>query len=323
MAVFKDEELEQEVLLRRRSRAFSLEVLPRPPLRERAVPQRPKLSERLTAVIDALREPSLVLGQLPTLKEAPESVLESLARLRVAWPNVLQVLEKELSKDEAYADAAHTRREDLLVHIALQQFPGSPKYRSLPRSLQADIRAFFGKLSAAQAEGRRLLFAAGDRAGIRSDAEAAICSGLGGLRGRANFRFHSSLLARLSPRLRVLVGCAEVLQGGAVACDFVDVDLVKARVAMISCDDIESEVPFVTERVKVDLGRLKVHSERYELGERPIYFKSRFLPADFSGRDQQLVCEAALMETGLFQADAPEPKWNAVMAALSAINTAQ
>ena len=119
----------------------------------------------------------------------------------------------------------------------------------------------------------------------------------------------------------MLVGCAEVLQGGAVSCDFVDLDLEEPRVAMISCDDIDSAVPFVTERVKVDLGRLKVRSEQHELGAFPIYFKSRFLPADFSGRDRQIAYEAALMATGLFKTDAAEPKWTTVLAALSAVST--
>ena len=232
----------------------------------------------------------------------------------------MALLEEELAKDETFAEAARARREDLLVHMALQQFPGSPKYRSLPLSVQTDIKVFYGNLSSAQAEAKRLLFAAGDRTGIRSDAEGAIASGLGGLRGRANFRFHSSVLTRLPPRLRVLVGCAEVLQGGAVSCDFVDLDLEKPRVAMISCHDIDSAVPFVIERVKVDLGRLKVYSELHEPGALPIYFKSRFLPVDFAGRDRQIAYEFALLATGLFEADLPEPKWTAVLTALGAMS---
>ncbi len=63
----------------------------------------------------------------------------------------------------------------LLVHMALQQFPGSPKYRSLPRSIQVDIKAFFASQANALMEARRLLFSAGDRAAIRADAEARDC----------------------------------------------------------------------------------------------------------------------------------------------------
>ena len=124
----------------------------------------------------------------------------SLAELRVGWPRVLDLLRKDVSSDEAFAEAGRGRREDLLVHMALQQFPGSPKYRSLPRAIQADIKAFFGSQATALLEARRLLFAAGDRAKIRIDAEAAVSAGLGGLRRLTKFRFLSSTLPRLRKR---------------------------------------------------------------------------------------------------------------------------
>src|SRR4030095_10582229 len=82
-----------------------------------------------------------------------------------------------------FARAAEARKEDLLLHLALSQVPGAPKYKTLPRSIQADIRAFFRSHAAALEKGRRLLFAAGDHAGVRADAEAAAATRLGGLRG--------------------------------------------------------------------------------------------------------------------------------------------
>jgi hypothetical protein len=47
IAVFKDKDLEQEVLLRRHSSAFVSVDLPRPPYRERIIVARPKLRERI------------------------------------------------------------------------------------------------------------------------------------------------------------------------------------------------------------------------------------------------------------------------------------
>jgi hypothetical protein len=88
----------------------------------------------------------------------------------------------DLRTDETFAVAGRVRREDLLVHLALMQFPGAPKYRHLPRSIQTDIKAFFRGHLAALEESRRLLFAAGDRLGVRTDIEAAIAGGLGGMR---------------------------------------------------------------------------------------------------------------------------------------------
>jgi DNA phosphorothioation-associated putative methyltransferase len=321
LVAFRDKDLEQEVLLRRRSRAFAIHELPRPPRLERAWPVRPGrpgLQERLASILESLREVAFSLGRLPELDEAPSEVQTALEAQRVGWRRAVDLLREELSRDEAFGEASKGRRADLLVHMALQQFPGSPKYRGLPRSIQADIKAFFGSQALGLAEAQRLLFSAGDRTGIRTDAEAAAKAGLGGMRGTAKFRFASST-PRLPARLRVLVGCAEVLQGGVAGCDLVDIDLEAPRVAMLNCDDMEKFVPFVVERVKVDLGRLKVFADRREPETTPVYFKSKFLPGNHVGRGRQLEFESALAATGLFERDAPEPKWSDVKAAIGTV----
>ena len=135
----------------------------------------------------------------------------------------------------------------------------------------------------------------------------------------AKFRFASSTLPRLPPRLRVLVGCAEVLQGGVAGCDLVDVDLEAPRVAMLRCDDLEKFIPFVVERVKVDLGRLKVFTDRREPETTPVYFKSKFLPHNHVGRERQIEFESTLAATGLFETDVPEPRWQNVKLALGTV----
>ncbi|MGD9656553.1 MAG: DNA phosphorothioation-associated putative methyltransferase [Methylocystis sp.] len=316
VAVFKDKDLEQEVLLRRHSRAFLDGALPRPPRRERTVVARPELRERIGPAIEALRPRAIVLGRLPEQEEAPADALVRLSENRVSWQRALDLLREDLAADEAFAAAGRLRREDLLVHLALIQFPGAPKYRHLPRSIQADLRAFFKGHSAAMDESRRLLFAAGDRQGVRGDVETAIAEGLGGLRGSHHFRFRSAVLPRLPPRLRVLIGSAEVLQGGVESSDFVEIDLEMPRIVMITCDDVDRPIPFVVERTFVDLGRLKVSTDRRELGMVPVYFKSRFMPADDPGRDLQAAFEAALVSTGLFEPDNREPEWAEVKAVL-------
>ena len=122
------------------------------------------------------------LGRLPELEESPAEALACISENRVSWRRVLDVLRDYLRADETFAIAGRVRREDLLVHFALMQFPGAPKYRHLPRSIQTDIKTFLTGHSAALEEGRRLLFAAGDRDGVHHDIEAAIVDRLGGMR---------------------------------------------------------------------------------------------------------------------------------------------
>jgi len=58
-------------------------------------------------------------------------------------------------------EAAKARRADLLVHLALTMFPGAPSYAHLPRSIQRDVRTFFGSHSVALEKARGLLFSVG------------------------------------------------------------------------------------------------------------------------------------------------------------------
>ena len=329
VVIFRDKDLEQEVLLRRRSRALVVGALPRPPLRERRpvgprvrgtreAVERIPLRERIGATLQALRGIAIPLGRLPEPEEIPPDEFAALAAQRVGIQRGLEMLRDELAGDDEFSRVAEARRQDLLVHLALTQVPGSPKYKTLPRSIQADIKAFFRSHTAGLEEGRRLLFAAGDRAGVRADAEMAAAAGLGGIRGEKSFRFRSDVLHRLPSRLRVMVGCAEVLQGGAGAADFVDIDLEAPQVSMITCDDVEALVPFIVECVRVDLGRLKVSADRRELKSTPIYFKSRYLPSDDEARAEQAEFEAALRATGLFGDGRSEPPWDKVQPALKA-----
>jgi DNA phosphorothioation-associated putative methyltransferase len=318
VAVFRDKELEQEVLLRRRSRLLITGALPRPPARPpRVATVRPELRERIAPILERLRTIAFPLGRLPEADEIPIDLLTALERERVGWARAADMLRSDLETDGGFIQIGEERRGDLLVHLALMQFPGSPKYRALARSIQLDIKTFFRSHAAAQEEGRRLLFAAGDRAGIKADIEASIAQGLGAFRGSHTFRFRSTTLARLPGRLRVLVGCAEVLQGGIASCDFVDIDLEAPRVTMCTCDDIEQPIPFIVERLHVDLARLRVSVDKRERHSTPIYFKTRYLAPDDDLRIGQDEIDKALMRTGLFEIGFAEPSWDKVRVALS------
>ena len=74
VAVFKDKDLEQEVLLRRHSRAFVEGALPRPPRRERIVVVRPELRERIAPVSNPCGHTRSCSVDFPTGGGAPEAL---------------------------------------------------------------------------------------------------------------------------------------------------------------------------------------------------------------------------------------------------------
>jgi DNA phosphorothioation-associated putative methyltransferase len=200
-----------------------------------------------------------------------------------------------------------TRREDLLIHLALTLFPGAPRYTTLARSIQRDIRAFFGSHASAIQEANALLFSVGNADTVRSGVNAAVAAGLGAMRDTGTFRMHAPALNRLPPVLRVLVGCAGVLRGGAEAADFIDIKMDGRRVSFIGCVDATARLPICSERTRVDLGRLKVavdHPEGVVL-----YLKGRFLPSDTAGLAEQLTFDKRFIEAGIVDEEGRGPRY--------------
>lgn len=320
VAAFRDKDLEQEVLLRLRSRAFFGRALPRPPVRERVTVERPDLRERISPILQQVRGLAISLGRVPEVFEIPTAIGSELEANRVSWARAAQLLRDDLVSDDAYIKSRDARYDDLLVHFALMQFPGSRNYRSLPKSIQADVKALFGSHSRARDEGRKHLFDTGNREKIRSAITLSVEAKLGGYRGEHWYRFRSTALPRLPTTLRILVGCAEVLQGGVDACDFVDINIEAARIAMVTCDDVEQQIPFMIERTTVDLARLKVSVAKFDPQTMPIYFKSKYLSGDDPDLAEQIDADERLAATGLFEANASEPPWDVVQKALKGPN---
>jgi hypothetical protein len=91
---------------------------------------------------------------------------------------------------------------------------------------------------------------------------------------------------------------------------------------VVTCDDPSQPVPFVVEKLHIDLARLKVVADRRAPGTSPIYFKSRYLLRDQPDLGEQAEFESKLWSTGLFNDGRPEPKWPEVQAALRDENEA-
>ncbi len=166
-------------------------------------------------------------------------------------------------------------------------FPGAPRYTTLARSIQRDLRAFFGSHAAAMQEANALLFSVGKAETVCDGISAAVTAGLGAMRDGNTFRMHAPVLNRLPAVLRVLVGCAGVLRGGTEGADFIDIKTDGRRVGFIACTDATARLPIYTERTRVDLGRLRVTVDQPE--GMILYLKGRFLPSDAPGLAEQLV----------------------------------
>jgi DNA phosphorothioation-associated putative methyltransferase len=306
--VFRDKDLEQEVLLKRQARAIVRPVGLRPPEREkRAVPTRPELAERIRPELDTLWAALVERGRVLDVEEFPDGLHDRLRAAKVAPTRAVQICLSDPANRDQLAAAAATRREDLLVHLSLTLFPGAPRYATLTRSIQRDLRAFFGSHATAIQEANALLFSVGNADTVRGGISTAITAGLGAMRDGDTFRMHAPVLNRLPAVLRVLVGCAGVLRGGAEGADFIDIKTDGRRVAFIACTDAAARLPVYTERTRVDLGRLKVTVDQPE--GMLLYLKGRFLPADAPGVVEQLLFDQKLIDAGIVDKEGKGPRY--------------
>jgi DNA phosphorothioation-associated putative methyltransferase len=304
-AVFRDKDLEQEVLFRWQSRAIVRPAGIRPPKRERAAAQR-QLAERIRSELELLWLAMLQRGRKLDIEEFPPNLLDRLQAAKVSPARATELCLSGLFEQEQLAGAAAGRREDLLVHFAMLLFPGAPRYTTLPRSMQRDVRAFFGSHATATDEARRLMFSAGRPETVREGIEAAIALGLGAMRDEETFRFSTTVLDRLPPVLRLRVRCGGLLRGGVEAADFVDVKLHSPRLTFIACIDASARLPVVSERTRVDLGRARVTVDCPE--GMVLYLKGRFLPAGAPEREEQLQFERKLLASGIVSPDGSGPR---------------
>jgi DNA phosphorothioation-associated putative methyltransferase len=306
--VFRDKELEQEVLLKRQARALVRPIGLRPPERERrAVPARLELAERIRPELDSLWAALVERGRVLDAEEFPDGLQALLRAAKVAPGRALEICLSDPANRDHLAAAAAARREDLLIHLALTVFPGAPRYTTLARSIQRDLRAFFGSHTAAMQEANALLFSVGKAETVCEGISAAVTARLGAMRDGNTFRMHAPVLNRLPAVLRVLVGCAGVLRGGTEGADFIDIKTDGRRVAFIACTDATARLPVYTERTRVDLGRLRVTVDQPE--GMILYLRGRFLPADSPGLIEQLVFDQKLIDAGVVDEEGKGPRY--------------
>lgn len=298
--VFKDEGEEQRFFAQRvRNRGGLDRLISRLPKPTRAEREQ-AFYEMHRALLDQLWETWLELGRKPELDEVErrieiETVFGSLTK-------ALKFLER-FHGNAAVTAALHSRKEDLTVYFALQQFEQRKTYTAFSEELRRDIRTFFGNYQNVQVEARLLLFSAGNRDLVRQLCREAASTGLGWLEKDRALYLHTSLVERLPAVLRVYVGCASYLYGDVTGADLLKIHIDSAKITLMSFDDFEGKpLPRLLERIKIRFRDQE--SERFTYGaayEPPyLYRKSRFLTEDFSHYAEQLAFEQALEAQQLF-----------------------
>lgn len=298
--VFKDEEEEQHFFTHRVRNRGGLDQLirhlPKPTTEEREQ----ALYDAHRLLLDQLWETWLELGRKPELNEIGQRT--DIERAFGSLTKALRFLER-FHGTEAVAAAFHSRKEDLLVYFALQQFEQRKRYTAFSQELRRDIKMFFGNYLNAQEEARQLLFSAGNRDLVRQLCREAASNRLGWLEKDRALYLHTSLVERLPAVLRVYVGCASYVFGDVTSADLIKIHIDSVKITLLSCDDFEGKpLPRLLESIKIRFRDQDVDRFTYKSPHEPPYIsrKSRFITADFPHYEEQVGFEKALDALNLF-----------------------
>jgi len=304
VSVFRDKELEQEAIYRRHSRAMVIaEDFTFTPRSPRAAQAKPALRERIAETLEAIWHQALTYGRFPAAAELEPEVAAALSVARVS-PQRAFSLVSQIFPGDALKEAGDARREDILIHIALSLFPGAAKYSSLPTTIQRDVKTFFRSHALALEAARRLLFRVGDRAELMAAVQIAVSEEIGGLLS-TKFRFLAGTLIQMPALIRILVGCAEVIDPDLGAYDFLEIDIDEGEVRGIRCVDPTTRLPTIAEIAKVNVKTLR--GRRMRPRGAVLYLRGQFLPKGFEGKDEQTRVDQKLLEAKIIDVNGEGP----------------
>ncbi len=171
------------------------------------------------------------------------------------------------------------RREDLLIYLALARFRKRPPLGQLPRTLQRDIRAFFGTYTRACQEADDLLFRAGDASAID---DACRRSPVGKLLPD-DLYVHRSALDALEPLLRVYEGCGLAYLGEVEGANMIKIHRRSGKISYLVYPEFDNDPhPALLRSIPVNLRTRHIDSSDYSQTANPpvLHRKDAFLTAD-------------------------------------------
>lgn len=279
--VFRNVADTQDFLSRRTQRFIDWDSLSHRLGLRRALRQACDPYETHKELLDAFWSRAVELGRAPRDDEYGR-----LVEVRAACGSLPKAMDLFFERyGRATFDEARIRkREDTLVYLAAARLRKRVPFSKLSLQLQRDVKSFFGSNDQAEKEALEVMFAAGD---IDELGLAVQQLGYGWWdAAEEQFTIHRSLLDELPVLLRVYVECAARLFGNPREADLIKFHLRSKKLTFQFYDDFSASFPELRMRIKIDLPRLFVtvleqkHSKERQL----LYFKERFVAADFPGR---------------------------------------
>jgi DNA phosphorothioation-associated putative methyltransferase len=300
--VFSDKEAEQAFQYgRQRSRRNLLRNVQRVRQhRPTANERRERLYEANKPLVDGLWESLLLAGRPLETDEVPDLIETTrvFGTVKKAIRFTQQIFESE---NDAFEKARLLRMDDLKVYLANQLFERRKPYKDLERTIQLDVKAFFGDYKEAQLQARNLLLELQSIENIYSACQQASNDGLGWIDEEDAFYIRSDTVERLPALLRAYINCGLVLYGDITNVDLVKVHVRSNKLSLMIYEGFETDLlPRLKRRTKLNLKTLDFDEYVYG-GEFPstyLYQKSRFMNEESRGYPEQIDFEEKLEALG-------------------------
>lgn len=270
--VFRDAAAEQTFLARRATRPRDVP----------AVRFTDDLFRERQDVLQPLIDFMSLHGRLPAETELDVDNVGAIVEAFGSIPRAFSLVRRVTSAQQWEA-VRQTRRDDLLVYLALAAFRKRPRLGDLPDRLRYDIRAFFSSYKSACAEADRLLFSAGEQGAVdRACGKAPVGKVLPGA-----LYIHHSALGHLAPLLRVYEGCGRQLAGAIDGVTLVKLSRRWPRISYLAYPDFDRVGhPALAEAFIADLRKLTLDRRDYRRGPNPpvLHRKELFVSGGYPGR---------------------------------------
>lgn len=256
--LFRSPEDEQDFLLeRRRGRRVSTSAY-RADRPARATVATRQLADRIPRAINAIASFALERGRLPQPDEMPFDVHDLLAAERVSFARALEAAQDAGIDEELFARAASERRDDLLVHQALNILNRSRTAARPSPAMVRDIRQHFRSQQQFGEQALEYLYALADPHRTLAAMQRTAEAGLGAIDEDGRLVINSERVPELEGVLRCYVGCALYLSGDVDQEHIVRLDPLRRRTTLFALTGRRQSFPETGTSISIDLKRQDV-----------------------------------------------------------------
>lgn len=272
--VFKAEEAKQDFIARTVRRRLDWTQLRVRERKNREYTPRLSKYEKHQGLFDSFWHICLELGRLPLAGEF--EFFDELRRVSGSIPKALEIAQDNFEPSD-FERARLSRIDDLLVYFCMTQFRKRIPFIRLSKSLQTDIKQFFGSITDLERTSLDLLMQVGDTTQI---SEACRTVSFGRL-DKDFLQFHSSYVNQLPLLLRIYVGCGSILYGQVKDADVIKIHKSTGKLSLMFYDNFwKKGHPELKLRVKLKLRGQSVDVFEYQANSGSVqllYEKDSFL----------------------------------------------